>query len=101
MDERDLAEHGRNYLLDRAEFWEERPTLPRHLPPSNLAQKLSRMPTNISVSESGHVSIISTTSPPLYEDHMTSSPIFDDPNGIPPPFEDPNGIPLRQEHTFS
>ncbi|KAJ8297652.1 hypothetical protein KUTeg_024183 [Tegillarca granosa] len=60
IDERFLAEHGRDYLLDRAEYWEGRQPLPPHRPPATaLGLRLSRLQTNL---DSGRISMTSTTS---------------------------------------
>lgn len=80
IDDRDLAEHGRNYLLDRADFWEDRGPLPARPPRTSLGMRLTRMQT---MSDSGRVSMTSTTT------------------CTPPITELPNQMPLRQEQTFS
>ncbi|XP_062571963.1 trichohyalin-like [Saccostrea cucullata] len=63
LDERDLAEHGRGYLLDRAEFWDQQMRdHPIPLPPWCVP---SRVNTTLKL-ESGRGSQTSTVTPPIY-----------------------------------
>jgi hypothetical protein len=63
LDERDLAEHGRGYLLDRAEFWDQQMRdNPMPLPPWFVP---SRVNTTLRL-ESGRGSQTSTVTPPIY-----------------------------------
>ncbi|XP_021364543.1 uncharacterized protein LOC110457532 isoform X2 [Mizuhopecten yessoensis] len=80
IDDRDLAEHGRHFLLDRADFWEDRGPLPSRPPRTSLGMRMSRMQTMIN---SGRVSMTSTNT------------------CTPPVTELPNQMPLREENTFS
>ncbi|XP_069128925.1 uncharacterized protein [Argopecten irradians] len=80
IDDRFLAEHGRDFLLDRADFWEDRGPLPPRPPRTSLGMRLSRVQT---MTDSGRVSMTSTD---------TCTPTVT---------ELPNQIPIRQENTFS
>lgn len=72
IDERFLAEHGRDYLLDRAEFWEGRQPLPPHRPPATaLGLRLSRLQTNL---DSGRMSMTSNTSSQIPQNGNTNIP---------------------------
>lgn len=62
LDERDLAEHGRGYLLNRAEFWDQQMRdNPIPLPPWCVP---SRVNTSMKL-DSGRGSQTSTVTPPI------------------------------------
>ncbi|CAG2219346.1 unnamed protein product [Mytilus edulis] len=75
IDERDLAEHGRGFLLDRAEFWDGRGVHIPRPPTTALGLRLSRMNTNML--DSGRVSNISyasTVTPPPHPEQQQETP---------------------------
>ncbi|CAC5411125.1 unnamed protein product [Mytilus coruscus] len=75
IDERDLAEHGRGFLLDRAEYWDERGVHIPRPPTTALGLRLSRMNTNLP--DSGRVSNISyasTVTPPPHPEQRQDGP---------------------------
>lgn len=47
IDERDLATHGREFLLERAEYWDDRGVAMTRPPTTALGYRLSRMNTQI------------------------------------------------------
>ncbi|VDI36257.1 Hypothetical predicted protein, partial [Mytilus galloprovincialis] len=75
IDERDLAEHGRGFLLDRAEYWDGRGVHIPRPPTTALGLRLSRMNTNML--DSGRVSNISyasTVTPPPHPEQRQETP---------------------------
>ncbi|XP_052077898.1 myb-like protein X [Mytilus californianus] len=75
IDERDLAEHGRGFLLDRAEYWDGRGVHIPRPPTTALGLRLSRMNTNLP--DSGRVSNISyasTVTPPPHPEQRQDEP---------------------------
>ncbi|KAK3576440.1 hypothetical protein CHS0354_025202 [Potamilus streckersoni] len=58
---RGLAQSGRGFLLNRADYWHERNPLPPRPPPSELGMRMSRMQTIYTIADSGRYSMTSPT----------------------------------------
>lgn len=70
IDERDLASHGREFLMERAEYWDDRGVALQRPPTTALGYRMSRMNTQISnfnnnvhAPENGRRSTVSVATP--------------------------------------
>lgn len=80
LDERDLAEHGRGYLLNRAEYWDQQMRdNPMPIPPWCVP---SRVNTSMKLN-SGRGSQTSTVTPPIYESPPPSLNVPNEPQDTP------------------
>ncbi|KAL4230691.1 hypothetical protein ACF0H5_011067 [Mactra antiquata] len=61
LETRDLASHGRDYLLERAGFWQEKQPVNLPPPPSELGLRLQRMRTFHTTADSGMHSMMSSS----------------------------------------
>ena len=77
VETRDLATHGRDFLLDVAEYWAERQPKPsRPRPPRDTNLPLSRLPTTLTAADSGNDSMRSyTTDRPHTADDIQNMPV--------------------------
>lgn len=60
LETRGLASHGREYLIERAEYWQEHEPYNQAPPPSELGLRLSRMRTFHTTADSGMHSMMSS-----------------------------------------
>ncbi|KAL3880367.1 hypothetical protein ACJMK2_032611 [Sinanodonta woodiana] len=58
---RSLAQSGRGFLLNRADFWHERNPVPPRPPTSELGMRMSRMQTIYTIADSGRATMTSPT----------------------------------------
>ena len=76
VETRDLATHGRDFLLDVAEYWGEQLPPPHRAAPNNAALRLPRLPTMLTAADSGNESMRSyTTDRPHTADDIQNMPV--------------------------